>query len=320
MISKPLPSATVLMRSKNSDWVIAQSLSGLFAQVGVNFDLLVVDSGSTDRTLEIVGQYPCRLKQIPPSAYYPGAVMNEAIAEITSELVVFLNSDCVPLSPFSLLRLLSVFTDRTVVAAFGRQMPRPEADAWVRRDYDIAFPEMGPAPEWLTLSLPIAALRRAAWEEHPFYTDAWGSEDTEWGLWARRYSGGRIAYVPGAVAMHSHNYTCRQLYGRRFIEGEADAFIYRDRDSLPSFVRRVVISTARDLAYHVRHRQGTAILASLPRRTVYQWGYYQGHRHGERRIATNNTNVGIGQQVVLTRHESCRDTSQMTRAEKAGKA
>jgi rhamnosyltransferase len=40
---------SIIMRSKNSDWVIDQALAGLFAQSYKDFELWVVDSGSTDR-------------------------------------------------------------------------------------------------------------------------------------------------------------------------------------------------------------------------------------------------------------------------------
>jgi rhamnosyltransferase len=306
---KSLPRVTVLMRCKNSDWVIAQALAGLFAQTYTDFELLVVDSGSTDKTLDIVSSYPCRLEKIPPQNYYPGAVLNQAIEGISTELVVFLNSDCVPLAPETLGRLVAAFDDPTVMAAFGRQLPRPEADAWVRRDYAEAFPASGDAPPWITFSLPIAGFRHAAWEQRKFYTDAWGSEDTDWGRWARQQPGWKVVYVPDAITMHSHNYTLRQLYGRRFIEGEADAFIYRDQDSLSKMLKRAVVSTARDIFYHLRHQDGLNAMVTAPaRRAVYQWAYYKGHQHGEKRIAEQDTDVSFGQKVVLARHESNRES------------
>jgi len=50
------------MRSKKSDWVIAQALAALFSQeIQEDFELLIIDSGSTDRTLEIVSEYPAAL-------------------------------------------------------------------------------------------------------------------------------------------------------------------------------------------------------------------------------------------------------------------
>ncbi|HVZ72980.1 MAG TPA: glycosyltransferase [Polyangia bacterium] len=295
------PRVSVLMRSKNSAWVIGQALAGLYSQSRRDFELVVVDSGSTDRTLEIVRGYPCRLVQIPATAYYPGAVLNQAIREsCRGDIIVFQNSDVAPLGPDALDRLLAPIERGEAEAAFARQLPRPEADTWVRRDYELAFPERGPAPPYLTYSLPLAAVTRAAWERHPFYEDAWGSEDTEWGAWAGKH-GVRVAYVADALVMHSHNYTLRQLYGRRFIEGEADAFIYRKHESALSLARRWAASVWHDAGAHARARDWAGLLASPVRRAVYQWAYGRGHRLGERRIASGNRDASIGQKTVLAR-------------------
>jgi rhamnosyltransferase len=157
----------------------------------------------------------------------------------------------------------------------------------------------------MPLSLPVAAMRRMAWMAHPFYTDAWGSEDTEWGVWARNAEIS-IAYVPQALAMHSHNYTLRQNYGRRFIEGEADAFIYRREARLIDFCKACILAFARETWEHLRVRDLRGLAAMPPRVVVSQWGYLQGLRLGARRRRTGDVDVQIGQQTVLNRHESVR--------------
>ncbi|MFO0755134.1 MAG: glycosyltransferase family A protein [Byssovorax sp.] len=289
---------SIIMRSKNSDWVIDQALAGLFAQSYKDFELWVVDSGSTDRTLEMVRRHPAKIVEIPAKSYVPGSVLNAAIARTDGDLVVFQNSDVVPLSPDTLARLIAAFDDPAVDAAFARQIPRPEAHGWVRRDYATSFPEHGPAPSFMPYSLPLAAMRRSAWEKHPFYTDAWGSEDAEWGFWARR-NGLVIRYVSSAIVMHSHNYTLKEMYGRRFIEGEADAFIHGGADSVGGLVRRVIGATARDALYCLGARDLGGLLASPVRRAAYHAGYFAGHRHGERRRARGDTDIGKGQRIVL---------------------
>ncbi|MBN9685637.1 MULTISPECIES: glycosyltransferase family 2 protein [unclassified Corallococcus] len=291
---------TVIMRSKDSAWVIGQALSGLCSQARRDFELLVVDSGSRDATLDIVSRFPARLIRIEAKAYFPGAVLNRAIREATGDLVVFQNSDVVPLTPEALDRLLAPIERGEADATFARQLPRPEAHTWVRRDYAVAFPEKGEAPPWMTYSLPFAAMTREAWRKHPFYEDAWGSEDTEWGHWARNH-GLRVRYVPDALVMHSHNYTLKQLYGRRFIEGEADAFILGDRASLMGLARRVGTSWARDAAVHLQARDAAGLALCLPRRLVYHWAWWKGHQWGEKRLRSGNTDPSLGQQVVLRR-------------------
>ena len=291
---------TLVMRTKNAAWVVGQALSALFSQERRDFELLVVDSGSTDATLDIVGRYPCRLVKIQAQEYFPGLVLNMAIREARGDLIVFQNSDTVPLTPTALDQLVSPIERGEADATFARQLPRPEAHTWVRRDYAAAFPEHGEAPPWMAYSLPFAAMTRAAWQKHAFYEDAWGSEDTEWGYWARR-NGLRVRYVPEALVMHSHNYTLRQLYGRRFIEGEADAFILEERPSLRRFVRRTGASWARDALAHVAARDLPGLALALPRRLVYHWAHLRGQRLGDQRRRSGNRDASQGQRVVLER-------------------
>lgn len=295
----------VVMRTKNSDWVVDSALAALFSQRHEAHDLLVVDSGSTDQTLPIVRRYPHRLVEIAGSDYYPGRVLNMAMEQTTSPIVVFQNSDSVPLDPYALERLLAPFDDPAVRATFARQVPRPDAHTWVREEYAVSFPEHGEAPPWMIYSLPFAAMRRTAWQEHRFYDDAWGSEDTEWGH-RERALGHPIRYVPESVVMHSHNYTLKQLYGRRFIEGEADAFIFRKERSIPRLAMRALKGLGADLDAHVRARDLLGLAMAPARRAVYQWAYYEGHRHGEQRIAEGDRDASTGQRVVLENHESAR--------------
>lgn len=295
------PSVSIIMRTKDVADIVGQTLAALHSQTFRDFDLVVVDSGSKDQTLDIVGRYPARVISIRPEDYYPGRVLNRAMAETDGDIVVFMNSDVVALRPDTLERLLAAFQDPKVMAAFARQVARPEAHDWVIRDYVEAYPSDGEAPSWQPYSLPLAAMRREAWQIQPFYTDAWGSEDTEWGVRARE-RGFDIAYVPASLVMHSHNYTLRQLYGRRFIEGEADAFIYRNHDSRRGRVLAALRSMARDVRFSLSLGHPVQAALSLPRRAVYHWAYFKGRSLGERRRRQNDTDTSLGQRAVLSRY------------------
>ncbi len=299
----PMPSVCVLMRTKNSETTLGQALVGLFGQRAPGFELVVVDSGSTDATRSIAAQFPARLACIEASAYLPGRVLNRAIAETRAEIIVFQNSDVVPLDSEALARLLSAFDDPLVDAAFARQLPRPEAEGWVRRDYASAFPANGMAPDWMPYSLPFAAMRRSAWQKRPFYERAWGSEDAEWGHAAKR-AGKTIRYVSEARVMHSHNYTLSELYGRRFIEGEADAFIHQEPQRTFDTFRRCLRAVAGDAVFHLRERDLRGLLLAPARRTVAFGAYHRGRSLGERRLSAGDHDVSQGQRTVLSRYRS----------------
>ena len=112
-----------------------------------------------------------------------------------------------------------------------------------------------------------------------------------------------MRYVPEALVMHSHNYTLRQLFGRRFIEGEADAFIPETSGSVLSQARRACAAVAHDVVWHLRARDLGGLLLSPVRRTVYHWAHYRGYRHGASRRVRGDRNASVGQRVVLSRYE-----------------
>lgn len=302
------PSVTIIMRSKNSADTIDQALTSLAAQEFQDFELLVIDSGSTDDTLEIVQRFEHRLLTVAPEDYFPGPVLNAGANAANGDLLVFWNSDVVALRPDCLSLLVAPFQSPQVVASFARQLPRPHASTWVRRDYAASFPDSPTPPPWLPLSLPLAAMRRSTWQRRPFYQDAWASEDSEWGHWARR-QGLHIAYCPEATVMHSHNYTLRQLFGRRYVEGEADAFILSTPPRLSEYLHRYLRSLGSDLLYHLAHRKFRDLLWSPIGRAVFHGAHFQGRRHGYLRRRQQNPDSLQGQQIALKYHPSTQRNS-----------
>jgi rhamnosyltransferase len=104
--------------------------------------------------------------------------------------------------------------------------------------------------------------------------------------------------------MHSHNYTLRQLYGRRFIEGESDAVMGAGHGSLLAVARAFAGSVARDVFHHLRGGDLAGFAMILPRRAVYHWAWLRGFRHGASRLRRGDRDVSVGQKAVLSRYEA----------------
>lgn len=314
-----MPLISVIMRTKNNEDILAEALSSLFQQDLQDFELIIVDSGSVDRTLEIAAHYPHRLIRIQPQDYFPGKVLNAAAAQATGKYLVFQNSDVVLLHKSALSALIMPLDNNpSVCASFARQKSRPEAQGWVQKDYAKSFPATDGAPSWLPYSLPFAAMRYSSWLDFPFYTWAWGSEDTEWGYRQRLRDPQSIVYVPEAEVMHSHNYTLSQIYGRSYIEGEADAWMrpyhstsFLSQGAALRMAKRFLRAGFQGLkdAYKAwaTGRAGEA-WGSLPRRLMWEWGHEQGFRWGLQRLAAGGIEDQSqrGQAVVLQRHCSLR--------------
>ena len=268
-VNKMTSKYTVFIRTKNSDWVLAQTLTSLYSQ-DFKFNVRVVDSGSTDKTLEILKEFNIDPVKIKPSDYIPGKVINEAMETIDSEIIIMLNSDSVLLNTDSLEKLVAPLNnDPNIIATVGRQVPRHDASPWVRKDYDHAFPAEGVLPDYIHLSFPLTAFRRTIWEKEKLYTQSWGSEDSEWGKRLKDKNMGKIKYVPQALTMHSHNYNLKQLFNRKFIEGEADYFIYGARPSLLNTLKVIFRRSASEVIYYFKNKFILSIPFIFIRNIVY---------------------------------------------------
>lgn len=290
-----MPRISIIMRSKNDEKVIGATLAMVAEQTIRDWELVNIDSGSTDQTLDIIRRYNPRPLRIRPEQYVPGWVLNEATRSARGETLVYLNSDCTPTDERWLERLVAPLA-LDAAAVYSRQVARPEADVLVRRDYEVAYPTDGGDTREAVLgddswrsffSMASSATTREVWQRFPFDDHIRYSEDI---LWARalREAGLRVMYVPGSAVYHSHNYTLVQAFRRFRGEGAADARIFPHkplRESLPFYVGLPLLSAvARDTSYCIRHGELAALAHSVPLRVAQKVGRYVGLRSGRKEL------------------------------------
>ena len=121
-----MPEVSILLLTKNGRPDLEGVLTALFAQrFAGNFEVVAVDSGSTDGTLELLQRFPIHLTRIPPDEFHHARTRNFAAGLATSQILVFLSQDAIPASDKWLQSLVSNFDDPTVGAVYGRQIPVP---------------------------------------------------------------------------------------------------------------------------------------------------------------------------------------------------
>ena len=254
-----MPKVSIIMRVYNEMPYIKYALRKLEQQSFQDYELIVVDSGSTDGSYELAKTVnPEIIYQIPVGSYVPGRVLNEAISKASGEIIVFNNSDCIPQNNYWLENLIRPFEqDKHTIAVFANQVPRPEASPLVCKDYERAFGDGSISSKWKHFfSLASSAVRKDIILQYPFNPTIQYSEDIEWS-WRMRQMGKKITYVPDAIVEHSHNYTWKGLVKRYTGEGKAEKEIYKENRGI--FVKAVLLSASveflRDTLYLVKHRQ-----------------------------------------------------------------
>ena len=218
------PAISIVLRSRNDGGCLRETLEALVSQRCRCMELIAVDNDSRDGSAELLRERADVFVHVPEGQYEPGPVLNDAVERAAGEIVVLLNSDATPQHPEWLAQLISPLKREGVAAVYGRQIARPEARPLVVADLLRAYPPESRDDTTHFFSFVSAAFWRHRWRERPFW-DRGYAEDYEWTLLMRR-AGYDLAYAHDSVVMHSHNYSSRQLWGKRFRHGWADAKIY----------------------------------------------------------------------------------------------
>ncbi len=251
------PAVSIVMRSYNEGWALKGTLAALRRQTFRDWELIVIDSGSTDGSADLIrAAAPRHFVQIQPHEYHPPRVMNLGMSLARAQSVVFLNADATPVDAHWLAPLVQVLGESDVAAVFGRQVPRPDCQAVFAADYENCFGADRASARWdHFFSMVSSGLRKEVWARRGFNEAMQYSEDEEYTRWARA-QGYRILYVPESVAMHSHNYTPDQAARRSYGEGRAHAAMWGGNPEAFNFPRTVLLGWAndvrRDLAFCVR--------------------------------------------------------------------
>lgn len=277
------PSASILVRARNDEKLVARTLEAIFAQeTRLGYEVVVCDDGSGDRTREIAAGFPVRFVERPEGPYKPGRTLNRLVREAKGDIVVFNNSDAVPLDAHWLDELTKPLLEDRRVFSFANQLPRADAKALVRKDSLRAFGDGKVQATWrFFFSLASSATWRKNLLDVPFDERIQYSEDVEW-AWRNSRPGRdpvKIAYCPAARVEHSHNYTLRELAKRFCGEGAADRAIFGDRPSLVRELAGAARETLRDWAYLAARPRDWPEMPSAPvRRLVQRVSHWAGTR------------------------------------------
>jgi rhamnosyltransferase len=218
---------SIIMRSFNEAWALRETLPALQTQDYTNWELIVIDSGSTDGSADLIQSAgPRHFLQIKPEEYNPSRVMNLGMKLAQSEFGIFLNADATPQGSTWLRPLVNALRNPRTAAVFGRQIPRPNCQAVFAHDYERCFGADRESAHWdHFFSMASSGLRKDVWSKRGFLEKMQYSEDDEYTRWCRA-QGYDIAYAPESVVMHSHNYTPQQAYKRSLGEAKALAAVW----------------------------------------------------------------------------------------------
>jgi rhamnosyltransferase len=277
------PLVSIILRSFNEGWALRDTLPALAGQDYTNWELIVIDSGSTDGSVEMIRQAtPKHFVQIQASEYVPGRVMNQGMKLAQSGYGIFLNADATPQGSDWLRLLATPLFEPKTAAVFGRQIPRPDCWAVYAADYDRCFGPNRASVHWdHFFSMVSSGLRKDIWSRRGFLENLQYAEDYEYTRWCKE-QGYNIVYCPDSIVMHSHNYRPEQIYRRSFGDNRALALSWDKSPRHFNWPRTVLLGwlsdARRDFLFCARHGR----LSEWPRAARVRWAQHRGLLDGFR--------------------------------------
>jgi rhamnosyltransferase len=186
------------------------------------YEIVVIDSGSSDGTFEFLQTQKVRLYKIPNSEFNHGKTRNLGSTLCKGEIMLLATQDAKPADEHWMQALVDCYDDPLVMGAYARQLARPDANPFIKdRLSNWAAAKEEPKVQMIRdmeefeALHPLEKLQRVAFDnvsssvrtsilqEIPFRERKFG-EDLDWGIRAV-HAGHKVVFQPNARVIHSHN-------------------------------------------------------------------------------------------------------------------
>jgi rhamnosyltransferase len=259
-------------------------------QVDEEVEVVVVDSGSTDGSVEVARWHGARVHEIPPEEFNHGRTRNLGAELARGDVLAFTSQDAFAADEHWLALLVAPLrSDHEVAGVYGRQLPHEGATPPEQYFLDFLYGPDGRVQRWEGPSEPTfeatlfsnvnAAMPRAVWSEFRFVDDLIMSEDQEW---SRRVllAGRTLVYEPRAVVHHSHAYTVAGAFRRFFDSGVSAERSYASGGAAPGSALRG--AAARYARGEVEWLWRTGQRRWIPYAAAYELAKFSGLQLGRR--------------------------------------
>jgi rhamnosyltransferase len=281
-----LPGCSIVIRANNEEQHIGHLLQGIAGQTIPEVEIILVDSGSTDRSIEVAEEFGKAFSRyltvihIHPEEFTFGYALNQGVAHAAHELVVIASAHVYPVYPDWLERLLAPFADPQIALTYGKQRGNHTSRFAEQQIFYHWYPERSqPRQPYPFCNNANAAIRRSIWELQRYDEILPGLEDLEWAQQIMSL-GHAISYVAEAEVIHVHNETPRRVYNRYRREAMAFKRIFpQEHFHWWDLLRHFCANSMSDLAHAACQRQLAVHFWDI---LWFRWmqfsGTYQGYR------------------------------------------
>lgn len=221
-----MPETSLIIRAFNEVEYIEDVLEAVENQKYQDFEIILVDSGSTDGTLEIAEEYIDTIEFVSPQNFTFGHSCNVGCEAASGDYCSFLSAHAIPTDDQWLGTMIENLYDDEVAMTYSNQTGADTSKFSEYRLFNELFPDESrrqrPPDYWANNA--SSALKRSLWEEHEFDEYLTGHEDIEWAKYFMD-QGYVVVYEADACIYHIHDESWEQVFKRFEREAIADVEI-----------------------------------------------------------------------------------------------
>ena len=212
-------------------------------EFGKDYELIIVDDGSTDDTAEIARREGARVISQPNAG--PASARNTGVRHARGEIVAFTDADCIP-APDWLTQILAPFENEQVVGVKGvyRTRERSLIPRFVQLEYESKYERMRHQEHIDFIDTYSAAYRRQVFLANHGFDEIFRRPSVEDQEFSFRLAGKGywLVFQPAAAVYHRHDLTLHDYFERKFSIGYWKAIMlnwlpektFNDSHTLPS--------------------------------------------------------------------------------------
>lgn len=273
---------SIIIRALNEDHHIGRLLDGISRQVlpeGVSYEVILVDSGSTDSTVVIAKSMGAKVVHIKKDEFSFGRALNMGCKAAKGDILLFASAHVYPLYTDWIAKMTKPFENKKVALVYGRQ----EGNEITHFSEHQIFAQWFPSKSNYEQETPFCnnancAIRKDLWLEQPYNELLTGLEDLDWAekIMNKGYS---IIYESDASIIHVHEETSINIRNR--YEREAIALkriMPHVHFNFYDFIRHLIRSCRKDAVAAIK--QGVfwkEISGIFVFRFMQYSGTYRGH-------------------------------------------
>lgn len=230
-MSSQQPSLALVILTWNASRYIPALFDGILKQTKQPDHILVIDSSSSDHTIELLNRYSVRIHCIPQKEFNHGGTRQLATQLVKADTYIFMTQDAIPATPHTFEKLLQgLYAADDIGCAYGRQLPAADAnplgahlrlfnypaESYVRTYQDT--PRFGIKTCFNSNS--FSAYKKYALDSiGGFPADISLGEDV-YAAAKMLTRGFNVAYCADATVIHSHNFNLKQEFQRYVAIGQ----------------------------------------------------------------------------------------------------